>query len=405
MYHPVSVVGVGDDGAEGLAPAVRALVEGADVLCGGQRQLAFFPTHPARRLVIRGDLEVLLEEVRIAAESGRVVVLASGDPLFFGIGARLVETLGRERVRIIPHPSAVQVAFARLGVPWQDALVLSAHGRPLEPLLGRALGARRIAILTDDRNTPSVIAAALLAAGMEACQAFVLERLEGPGERVEALRLDQVVGREFDPLNVLVLLRERATRRLALGLPDDAYHHRGGMITKAEVRSVSLSKFSLRADSVVWDVGAGCGSLAIEAAALAPDGWVYAIERDPDQVALLRENRARHLAANVAIVEGEAPQALESLPDPDAVFIGGSGGHLTAVLALSLARLRSDGRLVLNAVLLETVVEAERLCREAGWSVDVTLVAISRGVSTAGGTRLAALNPVFVLAAQRDKPA
>src|SRR5205823_4631308 len=172
-------------------------------------------------------------------------------------------------------------------------------------------------------NTPSVVAAALLAAGMEPCRAAVLERLGGPHERSTRGRLDELVGRAFDPLNVLVLLRERATRRLALGLPEGTYAHRGGLITKAEVRAVALSKLGLRAEAVVWDVGAGCGSLAIEAASLVPDGRVYAVERDPDQLELLRQNCRRHLATNVEVVAGQAPAALRRLPDPAAVLVGG----------------------------------------------------------------------------------
>ncbi len=405
LAAPIMVVGIGADGPEGLSPRALALVERAEVLCGGERHLAFFPEHPARRVAIRANVETLLRRLRRLAVRKRVVVLASGDPLCFGIGARLVEAFGPERVRVLPHPSAAQLAFARLGLPWHDAVVLSAHGRELAPVVARALAVRTVAILTDPRHTPAVIARALLEAGMEPCQAYVLERLEHPDERITALRLDELEGREFDPLNVLVLRRERVWQPLSLGLPDDAYAHRAGMITKAEVRAVAISKLRVAAESVVWDIGAGCGSVALEVAGLILGGRVYAVERDPEQLALLEQNRQRHPRPNLEVVTGEAPAALRALPDPDAVFVGGSGGQLGTILRAVFRRLRPGGRLVLNAVLLETVSEAQRRCARAGWPTELCQVAVARGEPTAGGVRLAAANPVFILAAQRPERA
>jgi precorrin-6Y C5,15-methyltransferase (decarboxylating) len=377
-------------------------------VCGGARHLAMlrgWPGSRGARFTITKDLTGLADVVAGAHKAGRqVVVLASGDPLFFGIGAFLAERLGRENVRVVPHVSSVQLAFARLGVAWQDAMVLSAHGRPLEPTLGRAMAATTMALLTDDVNTPAAVARALLDGGMEDADAAVCEHLGGDDERVVRAPLSDIAVRQFARLNVLVVLRDPAAVRWGrplLGQPDDAYAHARGQITKAEVRAVSIARLGMDRAGVVWDVGAGSGAVAIEAASLRVDALVCAVERDPEQVGLLRENVRRYTAGNVRVVAGEAPAALAGLPDPDAVFVGGTGGRLTSVLETASRRLRPGGRLVLNLVTLDHLAEA-RACLDAlGWTHDVTQVSVARSAPVAGSMRLAALNPVFIAGAER----
>ncbi len=388
----VWVVGITDAGAASLTAEASAIVERAELLCGGERHLAFFPDHPGERFTIKANVDALVE--RLADERRTTVVLASGDPDCFGIGPLLRERLG-ERVTIVPNLSSAQLAFARLGIAWQDAVILSAHGRPLDAILPLALVAEKVAILTDGRNTPAVIARALLEAGDDA-RADVFEHLAGPRERHVSGTLWELVDESFAALNVLVLRRDRA-RPWPLGLPDDAFAHRGGMITKAEVRAVSLAKLRLRERATVWDVGAGCGSVAIEASTLARRGAVYAVERDPAQRDYLHENRRRFGAGNVVIVEGMAPAALAELPDPDAVFIGGSGGELAAILTVAMARLRPDARIVANLATLEHLMALLQTAGAAGWPTEVVQVAAARGTEIAGGTRFAALNPVFIV--------
>lgn len=391
----IAVVGITDRGADSLSSEARESLEQATLLCGGERHLAFFPDHPAERFVIKANLSALVERLRQA--TGPVVVLASGDPDWYGIGPLLVERLGRERVRILPNLSAVQLAFARLGLSWHDAVQLSAHGRPLDRILPAALLAPKAVILTDDRNTPAVIARALLDAGDEDALADVFEHVGGCQERHVAGTLHDIIDQSFASLNLLVVRHLHAPRPWPLGLPEDAFRHRGGLITKAEVRAVSLAKLRLHERAVLWDVGAGCGSVAIEAAALLRHGQVYAIERDPEQVALLAENRRRFGAGNVVVAPGEAPAALADLPDPDAVFVGGSGGELAAILRIAMDRLRPRGRLVANLIGLEHLGQIVGEERNHDWSVEVTQVSAARSTLTAGLTRLAALNPVFVV--------
>jgi precorrin-6B C5,15-methyltransferase / cobalt-precorrin-6B C5,C15-methyltransferase len=400
----VWVVGIGDDGPAGLAPAVLDRVAAATLLCGGERHLALFPDHPAERFVVRANLDALVQRLTNLGTDERAVVLASGDPCYYGIAPYLTARLGIHRVVICPHVGSVQLAFARLGTSWHDATVLSAHGRPLAPLVPRALAAHKLAFLTDERNTPGVIASALLAAGYDDCRAHVFEHLGGTAERHTACALSDVMRHRFAPLNVLVVLRERSAEisPVGFGLAESNYDHRDGQITKAEVRAISLSKLRLAPGAVVWDVGAGCGSVALEAAALAAGGQVYAIERDPRQVACLRANAAKHAGAPLAIVIGDAPEVLADLPDPDAVFLGGSGGRLIALLAAITERLRAGGRLVANFATMEHVLEARSWLRARRWQDELVQVSAARGTDLAGLTRLEPLHPVFVLTAWKQ---
>jgi precorrin-6Y C5,15-methyltransferase (decarboxylating) len=401
----VAVVGIGEDGVMGLRPDARAAVEDAQILVGGERHHQFFPKHSAERIIFRQDATRLAEEVAHLAEDGRrIVVLASGDPGFFGIGPYLARRLGPERVRIYPNLGCVPLAFARLGESWQDATVLSAHGRPLAPVVAMALGSAKLAILADDQHTPAVVAGALLAGGLEPeAKAWVMERLGGPAERIRHGSLGEVASWACDPLSMLIVLRDpRAVRgpALRLGLPDDAYAHERGQITKAEVRAVSLARLAPRAGDTVWDVGAGSGSVSVESAAFCQPGIVYAVERRSEQRACITENVARFGATNVRLVAGEAPECLANLPDPDAVFVGGTGGRLPAMLEAATRRLRPRGRLVLNLVTLEALHEATAFLTCWGLAHDVAQVSVARGAAIGGATRLAALNPVFVVSAQ-----
>lgn len=399
--RPVTVVGIGDDGPSGLGAEARTAVEQAELLLGGRRHLAWFTGHPAQTLPITDNLRDVVAAIE-RHRHRRVVVLASGDPLFFGIGAYLSKKLGPNHLKILPHVSSVQLAFARVGVGWHDVTILSAHGRPLASVLRPALDAWKVAILTDDDNTPDVVAAALRAAGMEDCRAVVGEHLGGPAERVVETTLYQLPAQTFAALNVLLLLRDHPRRPpLTLGLPDEEFAHVRGQITKAEVRAVSLAKLQLRRGDTIWDIGAASGSISIEASLLC-GGRAYAIERAPEQIVVLQRNVETWHAGAVHVVAGEAPVALAGLPTPDAVFVGGSGGHLREVLEAVQAQLRPGGRLVINLTTLEHLALARAWVATADLvDAELVQVQVARAVPIADDTRLAALNPVWILAATR----
>ncbi len=395
------VIGITDAGASSLSPEAIDLVDRAELLCGGERHLAFFPEHPAERFVIKANLAALVERLRF--ETRPVVVLASGDPCWYGIGPYLTERLGHEQVRILSNLSSMQLACARLGLAWQDVVHLSAHGRPLDGILPGALAARTAVILTDEQNTPAAIARTLLEAGDEDAQADVFEHLGGPKERHVAGRLSDLVTQHFAALNLLVVRHQRPPRAWSLGLPEEAFSHRDGQITKAEVRVVSLAKLRLHEWATLWDIGAGSGSVAIEAAlCFLRHGRVYAVERDPEQLEHLAGNRHRFAAGNLTIVPGEAPTALADLPVPDSVFIGGSGGELMAILSVAMERVRSGGRIVLNLVSLDHLGQTIAYAQDKDWLAEVTQIGVARSTVTAGLLRLAALNPVFIVVLSRS---
>jgi precorrin-6Y C5,15-methyltransferase (decarboxylating) len=406
MMPQLAVVGIGEDGLAGLRSDARHALEEADVLVGGERHQRLLPQHPAQRVVFKRDAADLAEKVERLLDTGRrVVVLASGDPAYFGIGPLLAERLGAQRVRIYPNVGAVQLAFARLGLAWQDAVVLSAHGRPLEPVVQAALSSCKVAILTDPEHTPAAIARALLDAGIEpGAETWCLERLGGPAERIQHGTLAGCATWTADPLNVLVIARNAASvrgRALSIGLSEDAYEHQRGQITKSDVRVLSLVRLAPRPRDIVWDVGAGSGSVSVEAAGLcAPSGAVYAVERRAEQQACIRANIRRHGATRVELVAGEAPDALANLPDPDAVFVGGSGGRLEPILETCLGRLRPGGRLVLNMATLEGVSAASMFLKGRALPFELVQVSIAHGKSIGDGTRLAPLNPVFIISAR-----
>lgn len=411
MRRPVTVVGIGADGCAGLSSRAASAVASADVLSGGERHLAIFPQFRGERVVLGSDLAGAVERIAALADEHAVCVLASGDPLLFGVGARLVARLGAEHIEILPQPSSVQWAFARAGLAWDDAEILSVHGRPLAGVAARVRRARKVALLTGGAATPAALARHLLAHGERGLAAWICEELGGPGERIRRFEaLEEVAASEdVAPLNLLLLARSDPAWRPPPALPflrEDALamrRPRSGLVTKREVRALALASLAVRPDAVVWDVGAGTGSVAIEAAALAPEGRVFAIERDPESAGHCRENARTHGMDQVTVVHGEAPAALEGLPAPDAVFVGGGGRGLTAIADAALARLRPGGRLVVAAVTLDTLEDARRALGTAGIEPEVTAVSVARGAPLAGRVRLEPLTPVFLVAG--GKPA
>ncbi len=396
MSAQVTVIGLSDAGPESLPEAALALVRSAQVLAGGERHLAFFPDLRAERIRIANDVPASVQAIDLASQSGHsVVVLASGDPFLFGIGPALVRQLGIDRLRVIPGVSSVQVAFARVGEAWQDATVLSAHGRPVADLIPQAMAAHKLAILTDGQATPGTIAEALLGAGVNDCRAVVCERLGGASERIIETRLSKLAEHAFDPLNVLLIFREPRDVSFAFGRPEVEFHNARGQITKAEVRAVTLSKLGLRTSGILWDIGGGSGALAIEAARLMMRGQVFTIERDEEQRQLIEANVRRHGATNVRIVAGEAPEALAGLPSPDSVFLGGSGGRL-----MDLAELLPRP-FVANVAIVEHLSLLLRRFPQA----EVTQMAIARSSDIGDGHRLAAMNPVFIVSVPADEQA
>jgi precorrin-6Y C5,15-methyltransferase (decarboxylating) len=393
---PIQVIGVGM-GLEDIPARSLQLVEQAQVLAGGRRLLELFPRHLGQRLVLEGRLESWLEQLCRLAQEQAVAVLASGDPGFYGIAQRLVERLGPQAVVIHPNITTVQAAFARLKEPWQEARVVSLHGRGLKDLLPALAGRERVAVFTDPLNTPAALARLLLERGQDCWRLCVLEDLGSPGERLGEYSLEQAASGQFSPLNLVVLKRLSWPQRLSLGLAEEAYEHQAGLITKAEVRAVALAKLELAQDMTLWDLGAGCGSLGLEASLLLPGGQIVSVEREPKRVAMIEANRRRFGVANLEVARAELPLGLDELPSPDRVFIGGGGGQLGAIISAARRRLSPGGVMVVAAVRLEALETARRVMAQEGLSPEVTQVQVSRGAPLGGGSFLKALNPVWLI--------
>jgi precorrin-6B C5,15-methyltransferase / cobalt-precorrin-6B C5,C15-methyltransferase len=377
----------------GVAPGAGSLPEGAreaalacSLLVGARRHLALLPEFRGEVLGMEGAVAEAVE--RAARSPEPAALLASGDPGFYGIAASLLRVVPRDEVRIWPAVSSVQFAFARAGEPWSDARFGSLHGRGLEGL-APLLGSPRIGLLTDARNDPSVVARFLVETGWGDLAMLVAEDLGLPTERLARGRPADFVAWRGSDLNVVLLLREGADPRpLGPGLPDDSFAHARGLITKAEVRAAVLSALRVPRAGVFWDVGAGSGSVSVEACLLSPGLRAFAVEKTPEALAHLAENRRRFRVAGLTCVRGEAPEALATLPDPDAVFVGGSGGRLREILSAVWARLLPGGRCVAAAVLLETAAEALAWARSEGAAAEVVQLQASRGRTLAGGRHL-----------------
>ncbi len=402
--RPIEVIGLGMDPAELSAQALR-MVEEAQVLAGGSRLLERFPKHPGQRILLQSPLAKGLEAVAAARAQGlTVAVLADGDPLFYGIGKRLLESLGPEALRFHPGVSAIAAAAARLGRSLQDTPVVSLHGRVgVGPLLAALVRRGEAAVYTDLANSPDRIARVLLEQGLDDARMWVLEDLGSPSEQVGQFTPAQAARQTFSALNLVVISIETAARPVPmLGRPDDFYRKREGLITKWPVRACSLASLRLKPSDTLWDVGAGCGSVGIEACALLPFGQVYAVERNHDRAEAIRENLRRAGAWQVRLVRGEAPEVLAGLPYPDAIFVGGGLGQGLAMLPTLCQALKPGGRLVANVVLLSGMQRLLDALGQMDWHHQISQVQASDSTPLGQDLRLQAHNPVFIIAA--DKP-
>lgn len=409
----VHVIGVGNDGAESLTSRALAIVEKAEVLVGGQRLLDFFPHVPAERVRIGAKVDEILAEVARRRGERRVVALATGDPNYFGITRALLRHVPAEDLEIVPNVSALQWAFAKAREPWDDAAFLTVHGRTMAGLADAVRGQRKVCLFTDERNTPAAIARALLNAGLGEYRAVLCEDLGGPSEHVSRLSLEELARRDTHPLNTLILLAPEMTASQppvawTPGLPEDVFDQRKpklGLITKREIRVLSLARLALQPNSVVWDIGAGSGSVSIEAARLVPHGRVFAVEKNADDVEIVRSNVEKFRVPHVTVLHTTAPDRLDELPDPDAVFVGGSGGQLRQILSIAAARLRANGRIVVNAITLDTLHETVTVFRELRLEHEAILASIARSKPLLGMMSFEALNPVYVVTAWRGEGA
>ena len=404
----IQIIGIGDDGFEGLTAAARRLVESAELLLGSEQTFRRVPALSARRVTIGSNLGAALDAIR-GASGQRIVVLASGDPLFYGVARFLCEKLGKDRFEVMPHVSSMQLAFARVKESWEEAYLTDLANTPLERVLDAARIAERVGLFTSEAFTPAIVAQALLDNKIGYFQGYVCENLGAPDERVTHGELAELARQSFAPLNVMILVRrpnvpdrpsEGGQYRL-FGNPDDAFlqsRPKYGLLTPAEIRAIALAQLDLRPDSIVWDIGAGSGSVAVEAAQIAARGTVYAIEMDVDDSQLILANAERFGVKNLRAVHGRAPEAWASLPEPDRIFVGGSGRQVSRIVELAYERLGPRGRLVANVGSIENLAALNESLSARSPDVQVWMVNVARGKFQLERVRFEAINPSFLIA-------
>ncbi|MGO4438902.1 precorrin-6y C5,15-methyltransferase (decarboxylating) subunit CbiE [Rhizobium sp. RAF56] len=351
----LTIIGLGEDGPAGLGDRAKQLITEAPIVFGGARHLALAaPLISGEAIAWQSPFERSVERV-LALRGSPVVVLASGDPFFFGVGATLSRHIPVEEMLVLPAPSSFSLASSRLGWPLQDVATISLHGRPLDLIRPYLHDGRRVLALTSDGESPLALARLLTANGFGQSRLTVLEALGGPEERVTHRIANTFSLSNLNALNICAIDVVAGEGALVLpcatGLDDSLFEH-DGQITKREIRAVTLSALAPRRGELLWDIGAGSGSIAIEWMLSDPSMRAIAIEAVGERAARIRRNAENFGVPGLIVVEGTAPAALAGLPTPDAIFIGG-GGSEEGVLTAAIASLKRGGRLAANAVTTE----------------------------------------------------
>jgi precorrin-6B C5,15-methyltransferase / cobalt-precorrin-6B C5,C15-methyltransferase len=414
----IYIIGIGSDGLAGLTARARDLILSAELVLASDNTLSLLPESKAERFRIGTNLQEVVRTLEANA-SKRMVIVASGDPLFYGVARYLCDRLGKDRFEVLPHVSSMQLAFARVKESWEEAYLTNLATHPLEEVLDRIRTAEVVGLFTSEKEDPRTIARQLLARGLDYFQAYVCENLGAPDERVTQGELVDIQEMEFAPLNVMILKRkpgrpdalptDKGGKHFRLfGNPDEVFAQsrpKSGLITQAEVRALSLAQLNIQPGSIVWDIGAGSGSVAIEAAQLANPGIVYAIEQDAADYHLILANAQTFGVHNLKAIHGTAPPVFAELPAPDAVFVGGTGREVARLLEAAFTALRAGGRLVINIATLESLNTTYAALKKLAGSVQVLLINIARATEQLETVRFEAVNPTFLLTVTKSQKA
>ncbi|MGH7170031.1 MAG: precorrin-6y C5,15-methyltransferase (decarboxylating) subunit CbiE, partial [Gemmataceae bacterium] len=370
----IHIIGVGSDGLAGLTSRARDLLLSTDVVFGSEQTLKLLPELQAERRPIGADLQETVAALTSLLGRKRLAIVAGGDPLFYGVARYLCDRLGKEHFEVRPHVSSMQLAFARVKETWEEAYLTNLQTHPLDSVLDRIRTAETVGLFPSDKEGPAEIARTLLARGLDYFRMYVCENLGGPDERVTQGDPRDIQDMEFAPLNVVILTRKpgrpdrpaTAARFRQFGNPDDVFAQsrpKSGLITQAEVRCLALAEMAIQPASVVWDIGAGSGSVAIEASRLSDPGPVYAIEQDAADYHLILANAETFGVRNLHAVHGIAPEVFTDLPPPDAIFVGGAGHEVTRFLESAWPALRPGGQMVVNVATLESLSAAHAVLK------------------------------------------
>ncbi len=432
--HKIHVIGLGLS-REDLTPKHLKLIESADLLVGGRRHLDYFSQNDVRKLAITRDIASMIREIKACMSTDKVVVLASGDPLFYGIGTTLVKALGRDRLVIHPNVSSPAAAFAAICEPWEDARLISFHGRVPEDFNRMVQCEHKIAVLTDGTHTPGWIAKYLISHGRNDFSAHVFECMGSDEEKIHCFdSVAQLLDDAFAMPNIMLLkrkilpqaggdLHETSPARGTVGagqgrdvpcgtsvapiypgMPDDRFYHEKGLITKAEVRSVVVSKLKLDADFYTfWDLGAGSGSVSIEVSRFLQQGQLFAVEKNGNRIPLIERNVEKFGVSNLTVCHGDLPEAMVDLPAPDRIFVGGGGKNIAQIIELAGKRLSPHGIMVVNTVLIQTMYVAVETLKMLGFKTQFIQLQVAASRPMPFGERLEALNPVWIITGEKRK--
>lgn len=341
---PVNIIGINEDGIQGLSERSINLIKCSEVIFGGKRHLELVKDiidDKKKTYIIGADTQGIVNEIKKNFLEGKnVVVLNSGDPLFYGLAKRVIDEIGKDSVEIIPNVSSIQLAFSRIKENWEDAKILSIHSKAknLDDHFYDIIENSKILLLTYGKEDPKKVAKFLIDNNIKIHKFFVLENLGGPNERVQEVDIYNIQNMEFSPLNIVIILKDSERRKFKIGIPEEEFEHVGGLITKSEIRAIAISKLSLSENSVVWDIGGGSGSVSIECAMIARKGKVFCIEKNEKFCGIIRRNAEKFSVKNIEIIAGKAPEVLKDLPDPDSVFVGGSGDEIEEIISECVSR-------------------------------------------------------------------
>lgn len=392
----VTLIGMGSGQPENLTLQGLAALRQADLILGARRLLAVLPAGCTENRAAAYRPDEVAELLQTSGAENAVLVY-SGDTGFYSGASSMMEKLEAlgVRARVLPGLSSIQLLAAALGRPWQGWNLVSAHGRTCDPV-AECMQGRPTFFLTGGSEDPATLCAQLAAEGFGDVQAVVGQCLGTPEEKLFRGSVKELAAGRFNSLSVLLVEAAEVLPRRAPGLPDEAFERGDVPMTKQEVRAAVLAKLAVRPEDILWDVGAGTGSVSVELALAAPRGRVYAVECRPEGCALIKANREKFRTRNLVLVEGLAPAALSDLPAPDAVFIGGSKGSLAAIVDTALDK-NPDARICVSAIALETLSAAVAALTAKGRTVQVSQIAVSRAKAVGGLHLMMAQNPIYLI--------
>jgi precorrin-6Y C5,15-methyltransferase (decarboxylating) len=410
MSNKLYIIGVGPGARELVHPAAMKLIECSDVLIGGRRNLEIFEELDKEKITIGNNLEEVCKYISENIQSKKIAVLATGDTGLYSIMEFLKAKLADIEIEAVPGISSMQYLCAKLKLSWHDICITSLHGHENSDLLSKIDISKNMVIFTGGKYTPDRICKEFADSGLKNVIVSVGEKLSYPDERIVSGTLEEIASMKFDDLSIMVVqnnsiiaLGEPSTgwEYTTHGIPDDMFIRGEVPMTKEEVRSVSLSKLRLKEDSIVYDIGAGTGSVSIECALRCKKGMVFAIDKNKEAVKLVVKNAQKFKLPNIKAIEGMAPSGLKGLPEPDRVFIGGSCGQLDDILGW-ISVIGRAVRVVINTVTIESTYQAIDNLEKKGFNdIEITNIAVSRSKTVGGKHLMQALNPVYVIAATK----